>query len=84
MLQTIVTKFYEVAEVAPQRLMFLRIALICNSIFLAFMAFVFQAGLLADIGLMIIIAGILLVVIARSLPQHQQPVIGHLTLGACY
>ena len=81
MFQTFLTKFYEVGEVEPRRLMLVRISLITNSICLAFLIFVVYGGLLAEVGLMIIIAGTLLVVIARSLPQRQQPMIGHLTIG---
>ena len=81
MLQVLMTKFYEVAEVEPRRLMFARISMIFSLITLALMVIVFQVGLLADTGLIIVMVGTFLNLIARSLPQQQQPVIGHLTLG---
>ena len=59
MLQTLLTKLYEVGEVEPWRLMLVRISLITNSICLAFLIFVAHGGLLAEVGLMIIIAGTL-------------------------
>lgn len=81
MLQTLVTKFYEVGEVEPRRLMFARISMVFSLITLALMVIVFQAGLLADVGLIIVMVGTFLNLIARSLPQDRQPAIGHLTLG---
>ncbi|NOK64219.1 MAG: hypothetical protein GFH27_549323n42 [Chloroflexi bacterium AL-W] len=81
MLRTLIDKIYQPTTMDTQRLLLLRIGLIGFLIILASSLTQHHVAQIANAGTVIIMSGIVLFILARSLPQDRQPLIGHLVMG---
>lgn len=84
MLRTLVDKIYQPITVDPRRLLLLRIGLVGFLMILASSLMQHRAAQIANVGTMIVMGGNVLFILARSLPQNRQPLIGHLVMSGLF
>ena len=84
MLRTLVDKIYQPTAIDPRRLLLLRIGLVGFLMILASSLTQYRAAQIANIGTMIVMGGNVLFILARSLPQDRQPLIGHLVMSGLF